>query len=377
MIEFEQYRLEIEGLAEPLAQLKSALNISHIDDEASELEARAMEPGFWDEAEKAQKTQTKITHLRRKVEHFNSLEEKVEELLLMCELGNEVEDRELLKEVEVDLASLKVAMEKLRLETLLIGEYDDKNAVLTLHAGAGGTEAQDWCEMLYRMYMRWADAHDYETKVIDILDGDEAGLKSVSIQINGDNAYGYLRSEIGVHRLVRVSPFDSSGRRHTSFASCEVIPELDDTINIEIRPEDIKMDVYRASGAGGQHVNKTSSAVRLTHLPTGIVTASQAERSQFQNRDFALKMMKAKLYALAKAANMERIEDLKGDQMDIAWGSQIRSYVFMPYTMVKDHRTNQEDSDVDAVMDGDLDDFIFAYLSLESQKDRDRQAAAN
>lgn len=377
MLEFEQYRLEIESLSEPLEQLRSALNISHIDDEASELEARAMEPGFWDDADKAQKIQTKITHLRRKVEHFNSLNEKLEDLLLLCELGNEAEDRELLKEVEVELAALKIAMEKLRLETLLIGEYDDRNATLTLHAGAGGTEAQDWCEMLYRMYMRWADMHEFETKVVDILDGDEAGLKSVSIKINGMNAYGYLRSEIGVHRLVRISPFDSSGRRHTSFASCEVIPELDETIKIEIRSEDIKMDVYRASGAGGQHVNKTSSAVRLTHLPTGIVTASQAERSQFQNRDIAMDMMKAKLYALAKAANMERIEDLKGDQMEIAWGSQIRSYVFMPYTMVKDHRTSYEDSNVDSVMDGNIDDFIFAFLSRESQKDRDRQAAAN
>lgn len=375
MLEYDQYRLEIENLAEPLGQLKSALHISRIDDEASELEARAMEPGFWDDAERAQKIQTKIIHLRRKVEHYNHLENQREELLLLCELGNEADDRGLLGDVKSGLEQLKTAMEKLRLETLLIGEYDDHNAILTLHAGAGGTEAQDWCEMLYRMYSRWAGAHGFDIKVVDILDGDEAGLKSVSIQVNGENAYGYLRSEIGVHRLVRISPFDSSGRRHTSFASCEVIPELDDTINIEIRPEDIRMDVYRASGAGGQHVNKTSSAVRLTHLPTGIVTASQAERSQFQNRDNAMSMMKAKLFALAKAANMERIEDLKGDQMEIAWGSQIRSYVFMPYTMVKDHRTNAENSDVNAVMDGELDDFIFAYLKMNSQSEREKQEA--
>lgn len=374
MLEFEQYRLEIEGLEEPLSQLKSALNIDRIDDEASELEARAMEPDFWNDAEKAQKIQTKITHLRRKVEQFQKMEGSVEDLLLMCELGDEAEDLDMLKDIESELAVLKQNMEKLRLETLLTGEYDDRNATLTLHAGAGGTEAQDWCEMLYRMYSRWADAHDFSVKVVDVLDGDEAGLKSVSIQVEGENAYGYLRSEIGVHRLVRVSPFDSSGRRHTSFASCEVIPELDESIQIDIRPEDIKMDVYRASGAGGQHVNKTSSAVRLTHLPTGLVAASQAERSQFQNRDNAMNMLKAKLFALAKAANMERIEDLKGDQMDIAWGSQIRSYVFMPYTMVKDHRTNVEDSDVDGVMDGDIDPFIFAYLSLESQKIRDKEA---
>ncbi len=371
MLEFDQYRLEIEALAEPLQRLKSALDISKIDDEASELEARAMEPDFWNDAANAQKVQTKITHLRRKLLHFYQLEEKQEELLLMCELGNEAEDKEMLLEVEEGFKTLELAMEKLRLETLLTGEYDDRNATVSLHAGAGGTEAQDWCEMLYRMYTRWAESHEFNIKVVDILDGDEAGLKSVSFQVEGENAYGYLRSEIGVHRLVRISPFDSSGRRHTSFASCEVIPELDDSIEIDIRPEDIKMDVYRASGAGGQHVNKTSSAVRLTHLPTGIVTASQAERSQFQNRDNAMTMLKAKLFALAKAANMERIEDLKGDQMQIAWGSQIRSYVFMPYTMVKDHRTNHENSDVEAVMDGDLDPYIFAYLSMESQKKRE------
>jgi peptide chain release factor 2 len=246
---------------------------------------------------------------------------------------------------------------------LFTGEHDNSNAILTLHAGAGGTEAQDWTEMLYRMYTRWAEDHDFQIKLLDILDGDEAGIKSVSFMVIGDNAYGYMKSEMGVHRLVRISPFDSSGRRHTSFASLEVMPELDDSIKIDIRSEDLRVDTYRSSGAGGQHVNKTESAIRLTHLPTGVVVSCQTERSQIQNRETAMNMLKAKLFALARAAQMDKIEDLKGNQMEIAWGSQIRSYVFCPYTMVKDHRTGYEQGDVDAVMDGDLDGFINAYLS--------------
>jgi peptide chain release factor 2 len=261
------------------------------------------------------------------------------------------------------MQTLRKEYETMRLATLLTGEYDDSNAILTLHAGAGGTEAQDWVEMLYRMYFRWAEAHGYQVKILDILDGDEAGLKSVSFMVTGDNAYGFLRTEMGVHRLVRISPFDASGRRHTSFASLEVMPELDDSIKIDIRSEDLKVDTYRASGAGGQHINKTESAIRITHIPTGVVVSCQTERSQIQNRETAMKMLKAKLFALARAAQMDRIEDLKGNQMDIAWGSQIRSYVFCPYTMVKDHRTGYEVVDVGKVMDGDLDGFINASLS--------------
>ena len=363
MIEFDTYRLELEGAKDQLKLLEAALHILPLQDEISELEVHAQEPDFWENVEKAQSIQTRMRQLQKKVEHFHSLENEREELLILCELGNEEDDTEILEEVQKGVIRFRHELENMRLETLLTGEYDRNNAILTLHAGAGGTEAQDWVEMLYRMYNRWAESHDFEIKELDFLDGDEAGIKSASILVTGDNAYGFLRSEIGVHRLVRISPFDSSGRRHTSFASCEVIPELDSSINITIKPEDLRVDTYRASGKGGQHINKTDSAVRITHIPTGCVTSCQSERSQVQNRETAMNMLKAKLFALAQAAHMEKIEDLKGNQMDIAWGSQIRSYVFCPYTMVKDHRTGYEVVDVDSVMDGDIDGFINAFLS--------------
>lgn len=363
MIEFDTYRLELEGAKDQLKLLEAALHILPLQDEISELEVHAQEPDFWENVEKAQSIQTRMRQLQKKVEHFHSLENEREELLILCELGNDEDDTEILEEVQKGVIRFRHELENMRLETLLTGEYDRNNAILTLHAGAGGTEAQDWVEMLYRMYNRWAESHDFEIKELDFLDGDEAGIKSASILVTGDNAYGFLRSEIGVHRLVRISPFDSSGRRHTSFASCEVIPELDSSINITIKPEDLRVDTYRASGKGGQHINKTDSAVRITHIPTGCVTSCQSERSQVQNRETAMNMLKAKLFALAQAAHMEKIEDLKGNQMDIAWGSQIRSYVFCPYTMVKDHRTGYEVVDVDSVMDGDLDGFINAFLS--------------
>ncbi len=331
--------------------------------EISELEARTQEPDFWNNVEKAQSLQTKLKRLQKKVDNFNALAAEREDLLTMCELANEEEDLSYLEELQTGLADLKENFEKMRLETLLTGEYDKNNCIITLHAGAGGTEAQDWVSMLYRMYTRWAEAHGYEIKVLEYLDGDEAGIKSCSMMLTGENAYGFLRSEIGVHRLVRISPFDSAGRRHTSFASCEVMPELDDTIDIKIDPSDLRVDTYRSTGKGGQHINKTDSAVRITHLPTGVVVACQSERSQIQNRETAMEMLKAKLFALAQAAQMEKIEDLKGNQMDIAWGSQIRSYVFCPYTLVKDLRTGYEEGDVDAVMDGKLDGFINAFLS--------------
>jgi len=363
MIEFDIYRLELEGAEEQLKLLEAALHILPLQDEISELEVHAQEPDFWENVEKAQSIQTRMRQLQKKVEHFHSLEKEREELLILCELGNEEDDTEILDEIQKGVIRFRHELENMRLETLLTGEYDRNNAILTLHAGAGGTEAQDWVEMLYRMYNRWAESHDFETKELDYLDGDEAGIKSVSMMISGDNAYGFLRSEIGVHRLVRISPFDSSGRRHTSFASCEVIPELDSSIQITINPADLRVDTYRASGKGGQHINKTDSAVRITHIPTGCVTSCQSERSQVQNRETAMNALKAKLFALAQAAHMEKIEDLKGNQMDIAWGSQIRSYVFCPYTMVKDHRTGYEVVDVDSVMDGNLDGFINAFLS--------------
>ena len=363
MLEFDNIRLELEGLEEPVNTLRESLHIDHVMTEISELEARTQEPDFWNNVEKAQALQTKLKRLQKKVDNFNALAAEREDLLTMCELANEEEDLSYLEELQTGLADIKENFEKMRLETLLTGEYDKNNCIITLHAGAGGTEAQDWVSMLYRMYTRWAEAHGYEIKVLEYLDGDEAGIKSCSMMLTGENAYGFLRSEIGVHRLVRISPFDSAGRRHTSFASCEVMPELDDTIDIKIDPSDLRVDTYRSTGKGGQHINKTDSAVRLTHLPTGVVVACQSERSQIQNRETAMEMLKAKLFALAQAAQMEKIEDLKGNQMDIAWGSQIRSYVFCPYTLVKDLRTGYEEGDVDAVMDGKLDGFINAFLS--------------
>ena len=285
--------------------------------------------------------------------------------MTLADLGLEAQDESIIPEVGEGLGELKKHLELLRLETLLTGPYDKNNAILTLHAGAGGTEAQDWVEMLLRMFTRWAEDKEYQVKILDILDGDEAGIKSVTFEVIGENAFGYLKSEKGVHRLVRISPFDSSGRRHTSFASLDVMPELDDSIQINISPDDLKIDTYRASGAGGQHINKTDSAVRITHIPTGVVVACQTERSQFQNKDTAMKMLKAKLYELKEREQKEKIEDLKGVQMDIAWGSQIRSYVFCPYTLVKDHRTNYEEGNVNAVMDGALDGFINSYLSMQ------------
>jgi peptide chain release factor 2 len=363
MIEFDQYRLQLDALSGSFAQLREALHIGQVSDEIAELEARAQEPGFWNDVDRAQQIQTRVKHLQKKVDRFNRLLRDYEDLQVLCELGGEADDPSIAGEVAAGLKTLSEEYEALRLETLLTGELDDSNAILTLHAGAGGTEAQDWVEMLYRMYTRWAEGHGFQIKLLDILDGDEAGLKSVSFMVSGDNAYGFLRTEMGVHRLVRISPFDSSGRRHTSFASLEVMPELDDSIKIDIRSEDLKVDTYRSSGAGGQHINKTESAIRITHVPTGFVVSCQTERSQVQNRETAMGMLRAKLYAAAKAAQMDRIEDLKGNQMDIAWGSQIRSYVFCPYTLVKDHRTGFEVVDVGKVMDGELDGFINASLS--------------
>lgn len=305
----------------------------------------------------------KTKNLKSKVERFHRLKSGWEDLQTLAELGLEAQDESIIPEVAEGLKSLKADFEKLRLETLLTGPYDKNNAILTLHAGAGGTEAQDWVQMLLRMYTRWAENKDFAVKTLDFLDGEEAGIKSVTIQIIGENAYGYLKSEKGVHRLVRISPFDASGRRHTSFASLDVMPELDDDIEVDINPDDLRVDTYRASGAGGQHINKTESAIRITHIPTGVVVSCQTERSQHQNRDTAMKMLKAKLLELKEREHKEKIEDLKGVQLDIAWGSQIRSYVFCPYTLAKDHRTNYEDGNINSVMDGNLDGFINAYLS--------------
>ncbi len=366
MLQFEELKLQLTALEPDIEELSKALGLEKMKMEIEQLEQRAAQPGFWDDVENSQKVLQKTGALKNKVAAYDGLVSAYEDTLALIELANEEEDLSLLEEAQQELDGVVRELDKQKLQTLLTGEYDSKNAILTFHAGAGGTEAQDWAEMLYRMYNKWSDQHGFKAKTVDYLDGDEAGLKSAVLLIEGENAYGYLKSESGVHRLVRVSPFDASGRRHTSFASLEVMPEMDNTIDVEIRPEDVKMDVYRASGAGGQKVNKTSSAVRLTHIPTGIVVASQVERSQFQNRDIAMMMLKSKLIEIKEREHLEKIEDIKGVQKEIAWGAQIRSYVFMPYTMVKDHRTGFETGNINAVMDGDLDGFINAYLKAAS-----------
>ena len=338
-------------------------DISKLENELKNLEEKTTTPNFWEDSKNSNIILSKIKSIKSKTTKYRELESEIDNILELIELLKLEYDEELGNEMSKDIKKLEKSMEKFEIETLLSGKYDKNNAILTLHPGAGGTEAQDWAEMLYRMYSRWANKSGYKVEELDFLEGDEAGLKSVTFEIIGENAYGYLKGEMGVHRLVRISPFDSGGRRHTSFASVEVLPEInDDDSNVQINPDDIKMDVYRASGAGGQHINKTSSAVRLTHIPTGIVVACQTQRSQFQNKETALKMLKSKLMALKEKENKATINDLKGVQMDIAWGSQIRSYVFCPYTMVKDHRTNYEIGDVQKVMNGDINKFIFEYL---------------
>ncbi|MCH5316716.1 MAG: peptide chain release factor 2 [Eubacterium sp.] len=366
MLEFENLRFRLLESEKPILNLREALAIDLVKDEIAQLEAQAAAPDFWDDMENSQKILKKTGSLKAKLSSYESLKSDYDDALVMIELADEEGDESLLEDCVSSVNDIEKRIESLTLSTLLSGEFDNKNALLTFHAGAGGTEAMDWAEMLFRMYNRWGERHGYKVSTLDYLDGDVAGLKSATILIEGDNAYGYLKGEMGIHRLVRVSPFDSSGRRHTSFASLEVMPEIDDDVNVEIRDEDIKMDVYRASGAGGQKVNKTSSAVRLTHIPTGIVVACQIERSQHQNREVAMRMLKSKLVEIKERENLERIEDIKGDQKEIAWGSQIRSYVFMPYTMAKDHRTGFEMGNINAVMDGDIDGFINAYLKQKS-----------
>lgn len=336
-------------------------------DEIKDLEQKTLIPGFWDDQENAQKILQRLNGLKEKVEKFERLEHKLEDVETLIELYEESPDDELAEEIKQEVIALKNMLEKARLETLLSGKYDSNNAIVSLHAGAGGTEAQDWVQMLLRMYTRWAEDRGYKVTTLDILPGEEAGIKSVTILVEGLNAYGYLKSEKGVHRLVRISPFDAANRRHTSFASVDVMPEIDDDVEIEIKPEDLKIDTFRASGAGGQYVNKTESAVRITHIPTGIVVACQTERSQQSNRNTAMKLLKAKLFELHQEEQQKELDKLRGVQREIAWGSQIRSYVFHPYSLVKDHRTNVEVGNVQAVMDGEIDEFINAYLKLNIQ----------
>ena len=363
-IEFDEYKVKLENMEPKLTALGESLGLESAREELERLHAMAASEGFWNDAANSQKVTKQTRLLETKIASFEKMCADREDMLVLCEMAIEEDDDSMLPELEEGYAALEQEMEEARLETLLTGEYDGNNALMSFHAGAGGTEAQDWCQMLYRMYTRWAERHGFTYKIMDYLEGDEAGLKSADILIEGLNAYGFLKGENGVHRLVRVSPFDSNARRQTSFAAIEVIPEIDDDANdVEIRPEDIEMQVYRSSGAGGQHINKTSSAVRLIHKPTGIVVSCQTERSQFQNRDNCRKMLRSKLVEIKEREHLDKISDIKGVQQKIEWGSQIRNYVFMPYTLVKDTRTGCETSNVNGVMDGDLDPFINSYLT--------------
>lgn len=367
MLQFEEILLFLRNTKAELDEYTGAVGCEKLKEETARLEEKSHAPGFWDDTAASQAVLKKIGALKAKVLDTEKLVAEYDDCVALAQICNESEDLSMLDECReaADAIAKKIAGKKL--ELLLMGKYDANNAIMSFHPGAGGTESHDWAQMLYRMYTRWAERHSYKYKILDYIEGEEAGIKSASILISGPNAYGYLKSESGVHRLVRVSPFDASGRRHTSFAAVEVIPEIAEDNNVEIRPEDLKIDTYRSSGAGGQHVNKTESAIRITHLPTGIVVACQNERSQPQNRETAMKMLRSKLVEIAEREHLDNINDIKGVQKEIAWGSQIRSYVFMPYTLVKDHRTDCEVGNIGAVMDGDIDAFISAFLRSQIQ----------
>ena len=366
IIEFDEYKSKLNGIKPNLEGLGRALKLDDTRAEIASLEAESTKEGFWNDVNNSQKVQKRLKQLQNKVAKYEKLCAQWDDLMTICDMAIEENDDSMLDELKSGYAEFEETLESMRLSTLLSGEYDANNAILTIHPGAGGTEAQDWAQMLYRMYTRWAERHGYTYTLLDWQDGEEAGIKSASIKIEGENAYGYLKSEHGVHRLVRISPFDASGRRQTSFAAVEVMPEITDTGEIELRDEDIKMDVFRSSGAGGQKVNKTSSAVRLTHLPTGIVVSSQVERSHFQNLENCKDMLRAKLAEIKEREHLEKISDIKGVHMKIDFGSAIRSYVFMPYTLAKDARTGFENGNINAVMDGDIDGFINAYLAMKA-----------
>ena len=377
LIEFDNCKSELLGLKEPLEELGQSLDLENKGRRIVEMERQMEEPTFWDDAEKSAKFMKELNSLKASVDKYNSLNSQYEDIETLIEMGSEEDDEELATEAGQLLESFKTELESMRTSLLLSGEYDSNNAIIALSAGTGGTEAMDFNEMLYRMYTRWCEKHGFTTKLLDYQEGDEAGIKGVTFSVEGENAYGLLKSEAGVHRLVRISPFNAQGKRQTSFCSCDVMPELDDTIEVDIDPSDLKIDTYRSSGAGGQHINKTSSAVRITHIPTGIVCACQEERSQFQNKDKAMAMLKAKLYMLKQQAHAEKISDIRGDIKEIAWGSQIRNYVLQPYTMVKDVRTGEETGNAQAVLDGDIDIFINAYLKWLQLGKPDRRVADN
>ena len=363
MIQFDEYKVKLTNLKPRLADLADSLDLERCKNDLERLHAQIESDGFWDNQDLSQKVMKQARQLEAKVERYEKMLSDWDDLMTICEMALEENDDSMLDELTAGYDELEEKMENARLESLLTGEYDGNNALVSFQAGAGGTEAQDWCQMLYRMYTHWAERHGFTYKIMDYIDGDEAGLKSASILIEGANAYGFLKSENGVHRLVRVSPFDAAGRRHTSFSAVEVIPEISDDVEVDIRPDEIEMQVFRASGAGGQHINKTSSAVRLTHKPTGIVVSCQTQRDQFQNREACMRMLRSKLIEIKEREHLDKISDIKGIQQKIEWGSQIRSYVFMPYTLAKDTRTGHEMTNINAVMDGDIDGFINAYLN--------------
>lgn len=366
MIDLEENKKILIDMKERFDSLEHTIGkVQELKQKLEELENKTLIDGFWSDTKKSNIILQEIKDVKAKYTGLRDIKQGITNLLEMNDFLLLENDEELSRELAKSTAKLSRDLEKLEIKILLSGKFDKNNAIITLHSGAGGTEAQDWVQMLYRMYTRWATNNGFTIKETDYLEGEEAGIKSVTAVIIGENAYGYLKSEMGVHRLVRISPFDAGGRRHTSFASVEVLPEISDDIELEINPDDLRVDTYRSSGAGGQHINKTSSAVRITHIPTNIVTSCQSERSQLQNKETAMKMLKSKLLDLKEKENKERIEDLKGVQKDIAWGSQIRSYIFCPYTLVKDHRTNFEVGNVEAVMNGEIDGFIEAYLKMK------------
>ncbi len=362
MVELDNIKVELQNYKPALEEARKGLDLENKDHKIEELEREMAAPDFWDDPQVSTEKTKKLKSLKDDVLDYHSLEDKFQEILDLIELANEEEDRDMIPEVEADYEEFKAKLEDLQTRTLLSGEYDSENAIITLHAGAGGTEACDWTSMLYRMYTRWADQHGYAVQVLDMQEGDEAGIKSVTFEVNGENAYGFLKSEHGVHRLVRISPFNANGKRQTSFSSCEVMPDIEKDLDVEVREEDIRVDTYRSSGAGGQHINKTSSAIRITHYPSGIVVTCQNERSQLMNKDKAMQMLKQKLYMKKLEENAEKEAEIRGEVMENGFGSQIRSYVLQPYTMVKDLRDGQESGNAQKVLDGDIDPFLRAYL---------------
>lgn len=369
MVELDQMKTEILTYETPLSEVRDSLDLVSKSKRIEELEMEMEAPGFWDDPDKSNAKMKELKNLKSTVDECSGLFQQYEDILTLIEMGYEEDDAAMAAEIRQELDDFIAKFDELRVGTLLSGEYDKNNAILKLNAGAGGTESCDWCSMLYRMYTRWAERKGFSVEVLDFLDGDEAGIKSVTFQVNGLNAYGYLKSEKGVHRLVRISPFNAQGKRQTSFVSLDVMPDIEEDVDVEIDEKDLRIDTYRSSGAGGQHINKTSSAIRITHIPTGTVVQCQNERSQFQNRDKAMQMLRAKLYLLKQEANVEKLSDIRGEVKDIAWGNQIRSYVLQPYKLVKDLRTEVETGNADAVLDGSLDPFINGYLKWINTKD--------